>query len=115
MHDIVLQRAERLFIQTGFAVDISVTLSLTNGPVGTPITVDVKRIGWRPLESSWTLLYDNNFPGRISRVLRTNESKCNRPEHSDALSDTHSGGVSPARGASDQQAPLCGMASWVSK
>jgi hypothetical protein len=63
VHDIVLQRAERLFIQTGFAVDMSVMLSSTNGPVGTPITVDDNRIGWRPLESSWMLLYDNNFPG----------------------------------------------------
>jgi hypothetical protein len=59
---------------------MSVTLSPTNGAVGTPITVDVERIGWRPLESSWTLLYDNNFTGWISRVLRTNESKCNRPK-----------------------------------
>jgi hypothetical protein len=38
-------------------------LSPTNGRVGTPITVDVKRIGRRPLESSWILLYDNNFTG----------------------------------------------------
>jgi hypothetical protein len=45
VHDIVLQRAERLFIQTGCAVDLSVTLSLTNGPVGTPIMVDDNRIG----------------------------------------------------------------------
>jgi hypothetical protein len=83
--------------------------------VGTPITVDDNRIGWRPLESSWMLLYDNNFPGGISRVLRTDESKCSRPEDGDVLSHTHSGGVSAARAPRDQQAPLCGMASWVSK
>ena len=78
-------------------------------------TDDNNRIGWRSLESSWMLLYDNNFSSRISRVLRTNESKCSRPEDSDVLSDTHSGGVHAAKGARDQQAPLCGMASWVSK
>ena len=50
---------------------------------------DNNRIGWRSLESSWMLLYDNNFSSRISRVLRTNESKCSRPEDSDVLSDTH--------------------------
>ena len=33
----------------------------------------------------------------------------------DVLSHTHSGGVSAARAARDQQAPLCGMASWISK
>ncbi|MBV8091094.1 MAG: hypothetical protein JO139_16285 [Alphaproteobacteria bacterium] len=37
-------------------------------PSGTPITVEVKGIGWRPLESSWMLLYDNHFTGWISAV-----------------------------------------------
>ena len=68
LHDVVLQQGERLFIQAGFAIDMSVTLSPASGPVGTPITVEVKGIGWRPLESSWTLLYDNNFTGWISAV-----------------------------------------------
>jgi hypothetical protein len=68
VHDIVLQRADRLFIQAGFTVDMTVSLSPENGPVGTPITVEVKGIGWRPLENSWLLLYDNNFTGWISAV-----------------------------------------------
>ncbi len=68
LHDVVLQQGERLFIQAGFAIDMSVTLSPASGPVGTPITVEVKGIGWRPLESSWTLLYDNHFTGWISAV-----------------------------------------------
>src|ERR1700680_663992 len=42
----------------------------------------------------------------IARVLRTNESKCNRPEDSDVLSDTHSGRVSAARGARDEPRQL---------
>jgi hypothetical protein len=68
LHDVVLQRGERLFIQAGFSVDMSVELSPETGPVGTPITVEVKGIGWRPLESSWMLLYDNHFTGWISAV-----------------------------------------------
>ncbi len=68
MHDVVLQQGARLFIQAGFGVDMSVTLSPPSGPVGTPITVEVKGIGWRPLESSWMLLYDNHFTGWISAV-----------------------------------------------
>jgi hypothetical protein len=68
LHDVVLQQGERLFIQAGFAVDMSVTLSPESGPAGTPIKVEVKGIGWRPLESSWLLLYDNNFTGWISAV-----------------------------------------------
>jgi hypothetical protein len=68
LHDVGLQQGERLFIQAGFAIDMSVRLSPPSGPVGTPITVEVKGIGWRPLESSWMLLYDNNFTGWISAV-----------------------------------------------
>ena len=68
LHDVALQQGERLFIQAGFSVDMSVTLSPASGPVGTPIKVEVKGIGWRPLESSWMLLYDNNFTGWISTV-----------------------------------------------
>jgi hypothetical protein len=68
LHDVVLQQGERLFIQAGFAVDMTIMLSPPSGPVGTPITVEVKGIGWRPLESSWMLLYDNNFTGWISAV-----------------------------------------------
>ncbi|MBV9199644.1 MAG: hypothetical protein JOY83_07920 [Alphaproteobacteria bacterium] len=68
LHDVVLQQGERLFIQAGFAVDMSVRLSPETGPPGTPITVEVKGIGWRPLENSWTLLYDNHFTGWISAV-----------------------------------------------
>jgi len=68
LHDVVLQQGERLFIQAGFGVDMSATLSPSSGPVGTPISVEVKGIGWRPLESSWMLLYDNSFTGWISTV-----------------------------------------------
>jgi hypothetical protein len=67
-HDVVLQQGERLYNQAGFSVDMSVSLSPETGPPGTPITVEVKGIGWRPLESSWMLLYDNHFTGWISAV-----------------------------------------------
>ncbi len=39
-----------------------------SGPVGTPITVDVKGIGWKYLQNSWMLLYDNSFTGWMSAV-----------------------------------------------
>jgi len=52
VRDIVLQRAERPFIQTGFARHIRSAV-VDKCPVGTPITVDDNRIGWRLLESSW--------------------------------------------------------------
>src|SRR5207302_8260823 len=75
LHDVALQQGERLFIQAGFSVDMSVTLSPPSGPAGTPIKVEVKGIGWRPLESSWMLLYDNNFTGWISAVKTAGSAK----------------------------------------
>jgi hypothetical protein len=67
-HDIVLQQGERLFTQVGFSIDMTVKISPESGPVGTPIHVEVRGIGWRQLFNSWLLLYDNNFTGWISAV-----------------------------------------------
>jgi hypothetical protein len=67
-HDIVLQRGDRLFTQTSFSLDMTVSVSPDSGPAGTPITIDIKGIGWRQLQNSWLLLYDNNFTGWISSV-----------------------------------------------
>jgi hypothetical protein len=79
VHDVMLQRGDRLFIQAGFSIDMSVRLSPESGAVGTPITVEVKGIGWRPLESSWMLLYDNNFTGWISAVTTAGSAKFTIP------------------------------------
>jgi len=79
MHDVVLQQGERLFIQAGFTLGMSVKLSPESGPVGTPITVEVEGIGWRPLENSWTLLYDNNFTGWVSAVTTAGAARFTIP------------------------------------
>jgi hypothetical protein len=79
LHDVVLQQGERLFNEAGFSIDMSVRLSPERGPLGTPITVEVKGIGWRPLENSWTLLYDNNFTGWISAVTTAGSAKFTIP------------------------------------
>ena len=67
-HDVVLQQGVRLFTQAGFNLDMTVKLSPESGPPGTPITVEVKGIGWRHLQNSYVLLYDNNFTGWMSAV-----------------------------------------------
>ena len=67
-HDIVLQQGQRLLNQTGFNLDMTVKLSPESGPPGTLITVEVKGVGWRHLQNSYVLLYDNNFTGWISTV-----------------------------------------------
>ena len=67
-HDIVLQQGKRLYTQAGFNLDMKVKLSPESGPVGTPIKVEVTGIGWRHLQNSYVLLYDNNFTGWMSTV-----------------------------------------------
>ena len=54
--------------QTSFYVEMEVQVSPTSGPVGTPITFDVRGIGVSPLHSSWELTYDNKFTGWMSAV-----------------------------------------------
>jgi hypothetical protein len=67
-HDIVVQQGKRLFTQAAYSIDMTVSLSSGQGPVGVPITVDIRGIGWRSLQNSWQLLYDNRFTGWISAV-----------------------------------------------
>ncbi len=67
-HDVVLQQGSRLFTQSNFTIEMSMDVSPASGPAGTPISVVVKGIGWRELENSWTLVYDNSFTGWLSSV-----------------------------------------------
>ncbi len=68
LHDVALQKDGRLVNQTGYSVDLTMTLSPESGPLGTPITVEVHGLGWRYLENSWTLVYGNSFTGWLSSV-----------------------------------------------
>jgi hypothetical protein len=67
-HDVTVQQSDRLFTQAAFYVEMTVDITPASGPVGTPITVDVKGIGWKQLQNSWLLLYDNSFTGWMSSV-----------------------------------------------
>jgi hypothetical protein len=68
LHDIVVQQVNRLLTQTAFKLDMTVKLASNRGPLGTPIAIEVQGIGWRELEGSWVLLYDNKFTGFMSTV-----------------------------------------------
>jgi hypothetical protein len=68
VHDIVLQKDGRLYTQVAYTVDMTVEITPENGPAGTPINVDIKGIGYRDLERSWNVLYDNRFTGWASSV-----------------------------------------------
>ena len=67
-HDIVAQQGKRLLTQAGFNLDMTWDVSPKSAPAGAPITIDIKGIGWRQLENSWDLSYDNAFVGWVSSV-----------------------------------------------
>lgn len=51
-----------------FRIATQVSVTPESGPVGTPITVEVKGMGWQSLEDTRTILYDNRYVGFMSAV-----------------------------------------------
>jgi hypothetical protein len=79
LHDIVLQQGRRVFTQAAFNLDMTIDVSPKSGPPGTPITIDVKGIGYRSLYNSWDVVYDNNFTGWISSVTTSGSARFTIP------------------------------------
>jgi hypothetical protein len=67
-HDVVVENGNVIQNKSNFNVDMQVAFSPSSGPVGAPINIDAQGIGWRSLENSWTVIYDNRFVGFISSV-----------------------------------------------
>jgi hypothetical protein len=80
MHDIVIQQGSRLLTQTAFNLDMTAKIvGAASGPLGTPIQVEIQGIGWRELEGSWVLLYDNKYTGFMSAVTTSGTARFNVP------------------------------------
>lgn len=80
MHDIVVQQGSRLLTQTAFNLDMAAKIvGASAGPIGTPIEIEVQGIGWRELEGSWVLLYDNKYTGFMSAVTTSGTARFNVP------------------------------------
>lgn len=80
MHDIVVQQGNRLLTQTAFNLEMTARIvGATLGPIGTPIQVEVQGIGWRELEGSWVLLYDNKYTGFMSAITTSGTARFNVP------------------------------------
>jgi hypothetical protein len=69
-HDVVAQQGRRFLTQTAFMTDMTMTLAAASpkGPVGSPIAIEVKGMGWKEMQDSWMVLYDNKFTGFASVV-----------------------------------------------
>ncbi len=51
-----------------FSISMDVEVTPTSGPVGTPITIEVRGMGYQSLEDTRTILYDDRYVGFMSAV-----------------------------------------------
>lgn len=68
VHDLYAVVDGRDVARGGFRILRSATISPADGPVGTPITITVKGLGWRGFEQFMAVRYDNKYTGEISAV-----------------------------------------------
>ncbi len=78
-HDVIVKNGNVIQNKSNFNVDMQVSFSPSSGPVGTPINIDAQGIGWRSLENSWTVIYDNKFVGFISSVTTNGTAHASIP------------------------------------
>ncbi len=52
----------------GFRIIRTATMTPTAGPVGTPITIVIKGLGWQPRECCVAVTYDNKYVGLVTAV-----------------------------------------------
>ena len=78
-HDVIVQQGDRLLTKNAFSIDMTVKVLADNVPVGTPVPMEVQGIGWRELEGSWVMLYDNRFTGWISTVTTSGTARFTVP------------------------------------
>ena len=61
IHDVVALIDGKPAAQNGIEVTQSFEMIPASGPVGTPIEIRVKGLGWRTMESTWVVNWDNNL------------------------------------------------------
>lgn len=66
VHEVMLSANGVPLAQGGVEVSQTFEMRPTEGPVGTPIEIRVKGLGWRTLESTWVVNWDNHEVGWVS-------------------------------------------------
>jgi hypothetical protein len=66
VHDVIALIDGKAVAQNGIEVTQSFEMSPASGPVGTPVEIRVKGLGWRTMESTWVVNWDNNLLGFVS-------------------------------------------------
>ncbi|OFW16597.1 MAG: hypothetical protein A3G35_03225 [candidate division NC10 bacterium RIFCSPLOWO2_12_FULL_66_18] len=66
MHDVVARIDGVPVAQNGVEVTQTFEMTPSSGPIGTPIELRVTGLGWRTMESTWVVNWDNNLVGFVS-------------------------------------------------
>ena len=66
VHELVVSDHGTPIAQGGVEVSQTFEMRPTEGPVGTPIEIHVKGLGWRTMESTWVINWDNQEVGWVS-------------------------------------------------
>ena len=68
VHDIIATIDGQAVAQNGLEVTQSFEMTPSSGPVGTPIELRVKGLGWRTMENTWVVNWDNRGVGFVTAV-----------------------------------------------
>jgi len=64
MHTLSIRSGDKTLARTFFAIETSiVSISPTSGPVGTPVTIHLKGVGWTDFDNIYIATYDNAYMG----------------------------------------------------
>ncbi len=68
VHDVIASIHGRVVAQDGIEVTQSFEMTPASGPIGTPIELRVKGLGWRTMENTWVVNWDNRGIGFVTAV-----------------------------------------------
>ncbi|MEO8260237.1 MAG: hypothetical protein ABI868_23020, partial [Acidobacteriota bacterium] len=64
MHTLSIKSGEKTLARTFFAIETSiVSISPSSGPIGTPVSIHLKGVGWTDFDNIYIATYDNAYMG----------------------------------------------------
>lgn len=64
LHGVALRQGDKTLALTHFVIETSIVgMTPTSGPVGTPVTIHLKGVGWTEYDNIYIAIYDNAYMG----------------------------------------------------
>ena len=64
LHGVTLRDGDKAIAEAHFVIETSiVSMTPTSGPVGTPVTIHLKGVGWTEYDNIYVATYDNGYMG----------------------------------------------------